>query len=228
MTSKREVSRVEGFSDAVFGFALTLLVVSLEVPESFDDMKGILAAFLPFGLMFALICWIWYEHYAFFRKYDAEDPLTIALNCVLLFIVLFFVYPLKFVFSNVVKLFTGQHSAFMDMSPFDNRLLLSVYSLGFFGIMLVFVLLYWNIYRKRAVLNLSGEEVFDAMVGVRTHALSMGVGLVSIVLAQVLPLHLFWIAGPVYALQGPIHWVNGVLLARQREQQFGSARRHRA
>lgn len=62
--SSREVSRVEGFSDAVFGFALTLLVVSLEVPESFDDMKGILSAFLPFGLMFALICWIWYEHYA--------------------------------------------------------------------------------------------------------------------------------------------------------------------
>lgn len=223
MTSKREVSRVEGFSDAVFGFALTLLVVSLEVPESFDDMKTILSAFLPFGLMFALICWIWYEHYAFFRKYDAEDPLTIALNCVLLFIVLFFVYPLKFVFSNVVKLFTGQHSAFMDMSPFDNRLLMTVYSLGFVGIMLVFVLLYWNVYRKREALHLSPEAVFDARVGARTHALSMGVGLVSIVLAQTLPLHLFWIAGPVYGLQGPIHWINGVLLARRRQQLFRSA-----
>lgn len=139
---------------------------------------------------------------------------------------LFFVYPLKFVFSNVVKMFTGQHSAFMDMSPFDNRLLLSVYSLGFVGIMLVFVLLYWNVYRKRAVLKLSGEEVFDAMVGVRTHALSMGVGLVSIVLAQTLPLNLFWIAGPVYALQGPIHWINGVLLARQRARLFPSASGH--
>ena len=32
--SGREVSRIEGFSDAVFGFALTLLVVSLEVPGS--------------------------------------------------------------------------------------------------------------------------------------------------------------------------------------------------
>ena len=32
--SGREVSRLEGFSDAVFGFALTLLVVSLEVPEA--------------------------------------------------------------------------------------------------------------------------------------------------------------------------------------------------
>jgi len=223
--SGREVSRVEGFSDAVFGFALTLLVVSLEVPESFDDMKAILNAFLPFGLMFALICWIWYEHYAFFRKYDAEDPLTITLNCVLLFIVLFFVYPLKFVFSNVVKLFSGERSAFFDMSPADNRMLLSVYSVGFVGIMLVFVMLYNNVYRKRERLGLSAEEAFDASAGARTHAISMSLGLVSIVLAWTLPLNWFWVAGPVYGLQGPLHWINGTLLARARERQFGSAAR---
>ena len=218
----REVSRVEGFSDAVFGFALTLLVVSLEVPESFDDMRAILAGFLPFALMFALICWIWYEHYAFFRKFDAEDPLTITLNCVLLFIVLFFVYPLKFVFMNVVKLMTGQHPAFRDMSVADNRLLLSVYSAGFIGIMLVFVLLYWNVYRKREALRLTAEEAFDAYAGVRTHCVSVSVGLLSLVLAWTLPVNWFWVAGPVYALQGPLHWRNGVVIERARAQLFSS------
>ena len=221
--SGREVSRIEGFSDAVFGFALTLLVVSLEVPESFEDMKAILSAFLPFALMFALICWIWYEHYAFFRRFDAEDPLTIALNCVLLFIVLFFVYPLKFVFSNVVRLFSGGHSAFYDMSAADNRMLLSVYSVGFVGIMLVFVLLYNNVYRKRAQLALSAEEAFEAHAGARTHAISMSLGLVSIVLAWTLPIDWFWVAGPVYALQGPLHWRNGVLIGRARERAFPSS-----
>jgi uncharacterized membrane protein len=219
----REVSRVEGFSDAVFGFALTLLVVSLEVPESFDDMRAILAGFVPFALMFALICWIWYEHYAFFRKFEAEDPLTITLNCVLLFIVLFFVYPLKFVFANVVKLMTGQHFAFRDMSVADNRLLLSVYSAGFVGIMLVFVLLYWNVYRKREQLELTPEEAFDARAGARTHCVSIGVGLVSLVLAWTLPVNWFWVAGPVYALQGPLHWRNGVLIERARARAFPSS-----
>jgi uncharacterized membrane protein len=219
----REVSRIEGFSDAVFGFALTLLVVSLEVPQSFDDLKAILAGFVPFALMFALICWIWYEHYAFFRKFDAEDPLTIALNCVLLFIVLFFVYPLKFVFMNVVRLMSGEHAAFRDMSVIDNRLLLTVYSAGFIGIMLVFALLYWNVYRKREALQLTALEAFEARVGARTHCVSIGVGLLSLVLAWTLPVNWFWLAGPVYSLQGPLHWRNGVLIERARARAFPSS-----
>src|SRR6202008_4638652 len=43
----REVSRIEGLSDAVFGFAIPLLVISLEVPQTFGQllqaMKGMVA-----------------------------------------------------------------------------------------------------------------------------------------------------------------------------------------
>jgi len=41
-----EVSRTEGLSDAVFGFALTLLVVSLEVPKTYSELMQTMRGFL--------------------------------------------------------------------------------------------------------------------------------------------------------------------------------------
>src|ERR671913_664995 len=75
-----DVSRIEGFSDAVFGFAITLLVVSLEVPNTFDELLTMLRGFVAFGASFAVLIMIWYEHYTFFRRYGFEDLWIIALN----------------------------------------------------------------------------------------------------------------------------------------------------
>ena len=216
----REVSRIEGFSDAVFGFALTLLVVSLEVPDNFEGLKGILRGFLPFALTFALVCWIWYEHFAFFRKFDAEDPLTIALNSALLFLVLFFVYPLKFVFARVGLLLVGDRMAFRDLTAADSRLLMWVYSAGFAAMMFVFVLLYWNVYRKRVPLALTPAQTFDAWAGIRSHLVSVFVGVLSVVLALTMPIEWIWLAGVIYMLQAPLHWRNGLLIERERARAF--------
>ena len=65
---RHEVSRVEAFSDAVFAFALTLLVVSLDVPTSYTELMKLMAGFMPFACSFALLTWIWYEHNLFFRR----------------------------------------------------------------------------------------------------------------------------------------------------------------
>jgi uncharacterized membrane protein len=218
----REVSRIEGFSDAVFGFALTLLVVSLEVPDTIEGLKQILRGFIPFAATFALMCWIWFEHYAFFRKFDAEDPLSIFLNCVLLFLVLFFVYPLKFVFALVIPALTRLGPP-ISMSAHDGRLMMWVYSAGFVSMMLIFVLLYWNQYRRRSAFRLSDKQAFEARTGARTHTLSVGVGLVSIALALTVPIEWIWTAGVIYGLQGPLHWRNGVLIERARVKAFAPA-----
>src|SRR5215470_19075838 len=99
MSRRREVSRVEGFSDAVFAFAITLLVVSLEVPKTFDELVSVIRGFPAFAICFALLFQVWWRHYQFFRTYDLEDAYVIAWTGVLLFVVLFYVYPLKFVWS---------------------------------------------------------------------------------------------------------------------------------
>jgi uncharacterized membrane protein len=43
----KEISRLEGLSDAVVAFAVTLLVVSLEVPRTFDELLSRCAASPP-------------------------------------------------------------------------------------------------------------------------------------------------------------------------------------
>ena len=51
-----EVTRVEGFSDTIFAIALALLVVSLEVPKTMDELLNLVRGFLPFAAMFAMVC----------------------------------------------------------------------------------------------------------------------------------------------------------------------------
>jgi uncharacterized membrane protein len=77
-----EVLRLEGFSDAL-AFALTLLVVSLEVPRSFDELLATLRGAPAFAVCFALFWIIWREHHRFFRRFALEDATTVTLNAVL-------------------------------------------------------------------------------------------------------------------------------------------------
>ncbi len=44
-----DVSRIEGLSDAVFALAVTLLIVSTEVPKTYNDLILKLRDFVPFA-----------------------------------------------------------------------------------------------------------------------------------------------------------------------------------
>ena len=81
-----DISRVEGFADCAFGFAVTLLVVSLDVPRTFAGLVAALQGIPAFALSFAILGWIWYTQYRFFRKYGLEDLTTVLLTLVLLFV----------------------------------------------------------------------------------------------------------------------------------------------
>src|SRR5216684_3582820 len=86
-----EVSRLEAFSDVIFGFALSLIVVSLEVPKTYDELIETVRGVLPFGFCFLIFIGLWLAHHEFFRRYGLQDKITMALNITLLFLILFYV-----------------------------------------------------------------------------------------------------------------------------------------
>jgi hypothetical protein len=90
-----ETPRMQAFSDGVFAFAATLLVVSLEVPASYDDLLEALTGFPALAIAFAAIVSLWAIHREFFARYPLGDNVSMAINAVLLFVVLIYVYPLK-------------------------------------------------------------------------------------------------------------------------------------
>lgn len=204
----REVSRLEAFSDAVFAFSATLLVVSLEVPQTVPELVADLSGFAAFALSFGALMLIWTVHNAFFRRYGLQDRVTVLLNSVLLFVVLFYVYPLKFVSRGFVASYTGI-GEFNVATLEELGLLFALYSGGFAALFACVAGMYANAWRLREVLGLDAAERHEAATHARTYAIFVAVGLLSVALALT-GVGLGWaLPGLVYWLLGPLCWVHG-------------------
>ena len=217
LTPRREITRLEGFSDAVFGFALTLLVVSLEVPRTYAELMVAMRGFGAFAVCFGIVAWIWYEHNLFFRRYGLQDGVTILLNLLLLFVVLFYVYPLKFVFTMLLGGVFGGSRPIGPATGASGASLMLIYSLAVFVLFLIFALLYWHALRHRAELELDHVGVFDAHTGAWRHLLTAAVAFVSILITLILPRQAAF-AGMIYFVLGPLHATYGFIRGKARDR----------
>jgi uncharacterized membrane protein len=222
------VSRLEALSDAVFGFAITLLVVSLEVPRTAAALFQAMSGLVVFALCFALLFLVWYNQYRFFRRYALDDTVTIVLNAVLLFVIVFFVYPLRFVFGIVVEMLRGSrpwletHDGVPVLTTAQWPALMVVFSAGYLAVFLLFALMHLNAYRLRDALELSPAERYDTLDNVRESLLNVAIALVSVLLAlfggEWGPL---W-AGLAYWAVAPVMFVHGWLSGRRRRRVLGA------
>jgi uncharacterized membrane protein len=200
-----EIQRIETFSDAIFAFALTLLIVSLEVPKSFDDLMVSMRGFFAFGISFLLLALIWHEQYIFFRRYGLDDTTTLALNVALDFVVLFYVYPLKFLFTLI---FSDQVYG-VGRSPFrmtdqQTPILMTIYGTGFIIIYLLFFYMYYHASRKKEALELTRQEQFNTRSEMFAKLILVGVGFLSILMAWLLPPSRSGSTGLTYILLAPV------------------------
>lgn len=196
-----DISRVEGFADCAFGFAVTLLVVSLDVPKTFSGLVAVLQGIPAFALSFAILAWIWYTQYRFFRKYGLEDATTVLLTLLLLFVVLCYVYPLKFLYAA---------SLGGSLTQPELRQLFVIYGVGLAATFIVLLLMHANAYRQRERLNLSALERAETRLSMWQLAAVAGLGLLSCAAAQ-LPIGPSFaaVAGGVYFLNSVVYGVGG-------------------
>lgn len=194
------VSRIEGLSDAVFGFAVTLLVISLEAPRTFDDLLALMSGLPAFAVTFTLLVLVWFAQYRFFRRYGLEDRRTTVLNVALLFVVLFYIYPLKFLFGTFIGLSIGfagwkgdvawmqavAREPMAALRPEQWPAVMCVYAIGWCAMYALFALMHRHALARREALGLDAVEVLMTRYTIYEQAVMIGVGLLSMVVTLVL------------------------------------------
>ena len=210
-----EVSRVEGFTDAVFAFAVTLLVVALEVPHTFEGLLDVLRGFPAFVICFVLLMMFWNAHFRYHRRYGLEGTFSRIMTMAILVLVLFFVYPLKYLFTLLtVQIFGFELTNAPHLEDMDQvRLLYLIYGLGLAGVWGIYAVLYAHALRKGDELGLNEVERVYTRASLAENLIYVAVCVLSITLAYatnsgILP-------GVIYVLLAPLQTFNGVWFGRK-------------
>ena len=131
---------------------------------------------------------------------------TVVLNGALLFVVMFYVYPLKFMFDSGFGQFfpsAGQGAVPMTLGQLARAS--TIYGLGFVALFVMFGLLYRHAYRKRDDLGLKPIEVLDVKSFAGQHIVSAAVGVIVVLIAAAGPRRYAFISPMAFILMWPAH-----------------------
>ena len=227
-------TRIETFSDAVFAVAFALVVLSISVPNTFEELRAAIHDILPSFFCIVLIVVIWYQHYVHFLRYGLQNSKTVTINTFLLFMVLIYVYPLKFLARFLVELYSGYIFGFPDdfMDRFGGStdgnnmtLLMTAYGAGVTLIFLSLSWLYRESYNKRKELELDEYEVFSTKVSIWLNLLMSSIPFLSTMVAVFHPFGYSPIntvvSGFIYMLYPPVMIFFGFRVRKKSKKLFG-------
>ena len=186
-----EPGRLENFSDAVFALAITLLLISTSAPTNLEQIKRFAWELIPFCACIVLIVLIWHEHFVFYYRYGLRNTKVVVLNTIFLIIVLFYVYPLRFLWKflllNPLARLFKQDDILKELSQManagDTAVLMIIYGLGAASIFFILMLMYRYALKNAQFLQLSPIEKFDTRTSMISNFLMATVPILSVILA---------------------------------------------
>jgi len=185
-----DVSRLEGFSDAVFAIAITLLVIERAIPRNDSEFINVMWGFIGFGVTFTVLAIFWYNNFLFHRRFGLEDGYTILLNAVYIFMILFYIYPLKFLAQilinwGILHNYFGIEFDVGFAGKVDAFNLFIIYGIGLFSIFFILALMYLHAYQNRKILNLDKQELEVTTKTILANIIACLVSAVSILLSVI-------------------------------------------
>lgn len=170
------------------------MVLSSTIPETFEQLWVSLAEIIPFAICVTLITLIWYQHYIFFLKYGLQDKKTILLNTLLLFLLLVYVYPLKFlarflteIYGGLLGFFETDYSSFGEYSHQNLKWLMMTYGFGAFAIFMVIALMYFHALKRKEALKLTTYETYTTRKHVWANLIQCSIPLISFIFTWIDP-----------------------------------------
>jgi uncharacterized membrane protein len=186
-----EVTRLEGIADGVFAITLTLLIVSSAGVSGFNDVWAMVRDLPAFLASFALIMYIWLEHYLFFRRYGLIDGWSLFFNAAFLFVVMMMAYPLKllttFLWYLIIDIPTDTLFAITDVSigvitGYEQRqYMMYFYGAAIIGVFGLLLLMHINAWLKRNSLKLDEQERLITIKSIMHHLISTLIAVISII-----------------------------------------------
>ena len=217
-------TRLEGLTDAVFAIVLALLFLRAEPPGSFADLQAAMKSLAPFAAMFAIIAYVWVESWLFSRRYELRDGWATFLQLLLLFLLLFYAYPLKFFFTLLSCALFGPIGELTaekmteGMTSGDIVVLWAFYGVGYGLIFAVIGLLYWRAHALADELGLDEIERFLTRSAILQCAIQVAIAIASITLAAAGIGLRHGAPGWLYACIGPLMAVHGFWQGRRVER----------
>jgi len=205
------VTRIENLSDIVFALAFGMLISTGFPISKFSELEMFLASIIPVSAGFAIMVFLWHQHFTFFRRYGVADQKIIFLNAVLLFVILYLAYPLRFAFESfylfITSSITGNYVVMAEkgLDSFDTSgVILGFFGIGYALVHMIYALMHQHVIKKQDKLALTPVEIIITKRSIFTNWFMVLLSALMAGIAYFSPLN--GMAGFILGVSSLVYW----------------------